>query len=431
MPHASRWSLALLVTTAAIGTALPASAHASEVRVAGSVLVVEGGLGEKNGLFATYDAESHEFDVSDLYAPLTAGDGCGPSRTGGGLGCPADGIQSISLIGGDGEDTLGIEDVGNPLPANQDGGDGDDTLTAGRGTNTLHGGPGNDRLRGFYGNDVLDGGEGDDDLAGRMGNDTIDGGPGNDTLLEFFVNQNGVGADTLIGGDGRDTINYGDRADDLSLTLDGQANDGAPGEGDNVDGGPGRDRLVTGTGDDVIGIRDADGDEVQCGANVDKVTVDGLDSVDPDCESVDRPAPTGPAPGGGGGTGGGTGSQPGTTPTTPSGVGPNPKVKVKSVQRGAKGVVRLKARCERACSFTTRGSTVRIGRRTYKLPVATRKIAAGGSKTIKLKLPRKARKAARSALRKGRRVAATLYLTSYYDEGRVVGGPIKRTVKLR
>jgi Ca2+-binding RTX toxin-like protein len=76
----------------------------------------------------------------------------------------------------------------------------------------LLGGPGRDALAGFGGADALDGQDGDDSL---------DGGPG---------------ADVLAGSAGRDTLTYDQALQGVQVSLDGLANDGSPGEGDNAAG---------------------------------------------------------------------------------------------------------------------------------------------------------------------------------------------------
>jgi Ca2+-binding RTX toxin-like protein len=58
-------------------------------------------------------------------------------------------------------------------------------------------------------------------LVGGDGNDTLVGGQNNDSLV------GGMGADQLQGGGGIDTADYSARTDDLTITLDGLANDGA------------------------------------------------------------------------------------------------------------------------------------------------------------------------------------------------------------
>ena len=86
--------------------------------------------------------------------------------------------------------------------------------------------------------DKLFGGPAADTLNGEDNDDTLDGGPG---------------ADHVNGGAGNDYADYRTRTAPLSLSLDGLANDGAAGEGDNLDvesliGGSGSDRLVGSAG---------------------------------------------------------------------------------------------------------------------------------------------------------------------------------------
>jgi Ca2+-binding RTX toxin-like protein len=121
-----------------------------------------------------------------------------------------------SLYGGPGNDTLtgGHRDISYVF-----GGDGNDTLT---------GGIAQDYIRGEQGNDTIDGGAGDDYLYGGTENDTVHGGLGNDTILED------AGRDVLDGGSGIDEVNYDRHPAGVTVTLDGAANDGRPGELDNV-----------------------------------------------------------------------------------------------------------------------------------------------------------------------------------------------------
>ncbi len=92
---------------------------------------------------------------------------------------------------------------------------------------------------------TVNGGEGDDRIEDGAGAATLDGGAGNDTLIA------GLGADRLVGGEGRDIADYSARTTDLKLSIDGQANDGVAGEGDDIRadmdwliGGSGQDRLT-------------------------------------------------------------------------------------------------------------------------------------------------------------------------------------------
>jgi Ca2+-binding RTX toxin-like protein len=162
----------------------------------------------------------------------------------------------------------------------------------------LLGSPGPDTLVGTPRDDALYGGAGDDVLRGLAGNDDLDG---------------GAGADTFAGGPGNDAVSYADATRGVTVTLDGRANDGAPGEGDDVGkdvedvyGGPGDDTLTGtgaantldggdgndtitggkgvdglygGPGDDVIDSRDGQVDVVDCGPGTDTVNADGVDAI--------------------------------------------------------------------------------------------------------------------------------------------------------
>lgn len=115
------------------------------------------------------------------------------------------------------------------------------------------------------GNDTIQGGAGDDQLHGDDGDDV------------FTTASNKDGADGYEGGAGRDSLSYEKRTFSLSVTVDGQANDGEPDEKDSVDdsievliagqgedvivagpnantltGGPGNDKLSGGEGDDTF-----------------------------------------------------------------------------------------------------------------------------------------------------------------------------------
>ena len=81
------------------------------------------------------------------------------------------------------------------------GGDGNDTMTAGAGVRslTMNGGNGNDRLTGNELANRVNGGDGNDTITGNAGADTMNGDAGDDT---FFA-RDGV-KDTIDGGTGTD-----------------------------------------------------------------------------------------------------------------------------------------------------------------------------------------------------------------------------------
>jgi Ca2+-binding RTX toxin-like protein len=209
------------------------------------------------------------------------------------------GSGTDSIDGGAGNDNIGAG-AGNDSLA---GGDGDDILQGGNGDDISDGGAGNDRLFDNLGNDQLRGGADSDQLNGGAGNDTLDGGPGNDRLFT------GLGADTVGGGADTDTVDFSGETRSLFISLDGTANDGFAGEGanvltdvenivggngDDVLGGSGAANSIDGNGgNDSIAVRDGSADAVTCGAGIDTVVADALDSIDPSlgtCESVDRGA---------------------------------------------------------------------------------------------------------------------------------------------
>ena len=225
--------------------------------------------------------------------------------------------KSEELFGQDGSDEL----TGAANTSVVAGGSGDDTLRATAGHATLAGGPGNDtlvftpgvnaRLRGGSGTDTLDcshaahgvkvdlphigsavsienivgspfadtlignaaanrlvGAGGDDKLLGGGGDDVLDGGAGNDVMV------GGAGADTFAGGPGTDTVSYAREPLPVTVTADGQANDGEAGEGDNV--GFDVETVIGGNGDDTLGGGDdphtligGPGDDTLVGGNSD------------------------------------------------------------------------------------------------------------------------------------------------------------------
>jgi hypothetical protein len=129
---------------------------------------------------------------------------------------------------------------GTPGPDRLAGGPGNDVICGGDGADELTGGGGNDVLIGGLGADLLDGGPGRDTLVGGDGPDVLTGGTQDDALYgglsqdQFPALAGRDGADFLSGGGGYDTADYRARATAVTVSLDGQANDGATGERDRV-----------------------------------------------------------------------------------------------------------------------------------------------------------------------------------------------------
>ncbi len=144
------------------------------------------------------------------------------------------------LNGGAGNDWLG-------------GGVDNDTVWAGEGDDTVFAGAGDDKVYGVGGNDLVYAEEGNDSISGGDGNDVLCGQYGNDTI------SGDGGADYMTGNEGWDRCTYENRFDDLVLSLDGIANDGAPNEGDNIEtsfeaisGGDGNDFITGNAGNNFL-----------------------------------------------------------------------------------------------------------------------------------------------------------------------------------
>ncbi len=117
--------------------------------------------------------------------------------------------------------------------------------------------PGNRICRGSYDRIHVDLGDGDDQIDLRDLGGSVDGGPGDDDIVVAgppFQLLGGAGADLLDArlapGSG---ISYRDHTADVAVRLNGLADDGAAGEGDNVlgslgsvEGGSGNDTLESG-----------------------------------------------------------------------------------------------------------------------------------------------------------------------------------------
>jgi len=126
----------------------------------------------------------------------------------------------------------------------------------------------NATLVGNKGNDTLIGGWGNDSLSGGDGDDYLSGADGNDTLMA------GWGRDTLFGGNGWDDADYRDRWAPLTITLDWFANDGQQGENDMVFpdieavwGGHADDRIVGTDGDNALFGMQGDDSLIGLGGN--------------------------------------------------------------------------------------------------------------------------------------------------------------------
>lgn len=195
---------------------------------AGQIVMLDGDYGSKA-----------RFTGDDVSGSLPSG--CTTDEWGNEVFCavPAGGVV---MTGGAGADSFF---TGSGLPAGITltmlGGGGNDALKDDnrQGRTVLRGGDGNDTLYGGPGDDDIDGEGGNDDVQGQAGNDAVRGGAGNDTMSgDGFQDP---GTDVIDGGDGVDTIEEwtqpsADHNPPVALSFDGVANDGRPGENDNVTG---------------------------------------------------------------------------------------------------------------------------------------------------------------------------------------------------
>jgi Ca2+-binding RTX toxin-like protein len=186
-----------------------------------------------------------------------------------------------AFSGGPGSDEIAWVDFNAPMRVDlriagrQDtGAGGRDVLTGFESASTSGG---NDVLIGTDGDNDLSTGDGDDLVAGLGGADRIWAGDGNDTASYATppagVRQ-GVAVDLSKQGIDQDTRGAGiDKLDGIQ----------------NVIGSPFADELTGSLGNNRFEIRDGSGDTVSCSAGADTVVsdVEGTDSIDNDCETLD------------------------------------------------------------------------------------------------------------------------------------------------
>jgi hypothetical protein len=269
-----RASLPRLIGLAALAAAmLPAApAAASQITSDGSTVTYTAGPGESNSVLVSrvaYDTSCGSIgapclSVWDSRAHMTSVSGA----------CELD---SSDPIYGD----TAVCSVPTTVVANL--GDRDDSYWGWDGPNIVDAGAGNDTpLIGSGGDDTLRGGIGSDVLEGWGGDDVLDGGSGDDYLEGIAYVEEGMthGTDTYVGGGGYDTVTYEGRTEDLSLSPDGVANDGAAGERDDIGadvmaigGGRGADTMTGSGARNVLG--GGEGDDTISGAGGDDHLVGG------------------------------------------------------------------------------------------------------------------------------------------------------------
>jgi Ca2+-binding RTX toxin-like protein len=220
----------LLATFAAV-LLVPAAAQAATVTYEGDTLVYRADPGVRDFVnLGKDDAGQLTISADGINVPAA----CTNDYV---AHCPMPARVRLEL--GDGDDSNGFSsDYPAGLPVEVDGGDGKDQLqTYNASAATLDGGAGNDVLKGWDTNDTLLGGPGDDEIQASGGSDHIEGGDGNDTISGETYHD--PAPDLIDGGAGIDTVDDWSIPDKdynppISVTMDGVANDGRPGEGDNV-----------------------------------------------------------------------------------------------------------------------------------------------------------------------------------------------------
>ena len=231
-----RWALLVALLLA---VAVPAGASAATVaRTADGTLVYTGSGSVKNhvGVQVADDDSTITF-YTNSGDPMNSPSGCSPSDLYGGdvVTCTMPTAVRVELGAGD-DDAYAMDGI--PVPVTLSGGPGADWLTAGEERAVLDGGTGEDKLVGAEGDDLLRGGDGNDTIDGADGRDRIEAGAGDDLLApDGYEHAN---ADVVDGGPGFDRIegDYSSRFSDtdppVAITFGGGADDGRPGEGDDL-----------------------------------------------------------------------------------------------------------------------------------------------------------------------------------------------------
>jgi hypothetical protein len=288
-----------LLAAGVAALALPAAASAATITNSPTETVYQAAAGDlvEMQVYAAWDDEL--FNSAVFFLPVnatatdpTTGDASCKARPSGASSCVLRNRTRIQLAERD--DFVGV--------------------TGASDTVEIHMGAGNDRQWTTGSKVEAYGDDGDDSLQGGPGFDKLDGGAGNDVLDPSSF------GDIVTGGPGFDTAR--ESAAGVVVTLDDVANDGVPGQGQNIksdvekvaagsgddelegnaltntlSGGDGADTLTGNGGADVllgdagadtINARDGVADDVNCGPGADTAVVDPADTVT-SCETVNLP----------------------------------------------------------------------------------------------------------------------------------------------
>lgn len=219
-----------------------APSHAAEVSTLGGFLTYAASAGEANAVTVSLSGDT--YTVTDPGALITAVPPCSSSSPNSAT-CPAAGVDQIQVSTGDLSDSI--------------------TITASTPSE-------------------LDPGLGSDVVAGGLESDDI-----NAASCTGSPCQGAEGSDSFTGGPGIDAVTYAHRVNQVTVTLDGLANDGESGEQDSVGldiedivGGDGGDTLVgSSSANSLDGGSDfGGGGDVLDGAEGDDLLFGGLGGSD-------------------------------------------------------------------------------------------------------------------------------------------------------
>jgi len=287
-----------LATAALLTAAAPAGASTATYDDAGALHYVAA-PGEKNNLSiqSTGEGASARLTLMDATGVVARGPAgrCDNDWYDSAVNCDMPTALYVEL--GDGDDRATVSwDLAGGLPMQVAGGPGADWIAAdykGIVPAVFDGGEGNDKLEGGPAADVLHGGAGTDDLSGSGGPDQLYGDGGDDLLSGDGYKT--PAADVLDGGDGYDTIesDWNEMTSTstpgplATVTLAGGADDGRPGEGDDVRGVEHLELYAsgsfTGTGQAdklVVNRQSQDSTMLGLGGDDELVTSEGNDTLD-------------------------------------------------------------------------------------------------------------------------------------------------------
>jgi hypothetical protein len=239
--------------------AAPSVANAGEAHQQDNRVIFFADPGETNHVTVTVDSTG--ITLRDTGAPVTPGEGCvavDPNKVFCAKTPEPKGHQSVTLVLKDRDDYGRL--VGYYPGSFLEGDEGADTLIGGSADDSIYGD--------------------DDSVVGPEGDDVLRGNSGPDHL------QGGRGTDVIDGGGGIDVSDYRDHLDAVTVDLDGVADDGSPGENDdlrnieNVWGGLGDDTIVGDDGDNQLWGKDG-ADVINGGPGDDSISgLEGPDRLD-------------------------------------------------------------------------------------------------------------------------------------------------------